>query len=59
MARTLSLADELAVAAGEKFTSKMTFVPETGVTGGQEAVSELKVESSSVPVTTPFVVKMD
>jgi hypothetical protein len=58
VARTLPLADELAVATGEKLTCKMVFVPEAGITSGQEAVSELKVEPSSVPATTPFDVKM-
>jgi hypothetical protein len=44
VARTLPLADELAVANGEKFTKRITFVPEAGVTDGQDAESELNVE---------------
>ncbi len=59
VARTLPLADELAVTTGEKLTCKMVFVPEPELTSGQEAVSELKVGPSSVPVTiAPFDVKM-
>ncbi len=58
VANTLPLAEELAVATGAKFTSKITFVPEAGVTGVHEAVSELKDESSRVPVTAPVVDKI-
>lgn len=58
VARTLPLADDLAVAVGEKLASKITDVPEAGVTDGQDAESELNVGASSVPVTTPIVVKM-
>jgi hypothetical protein len=59
VASTLPLADKLAVATGEKLTCKMVFVPGTGLTGGHEAMSELKVGPRSVPVTIPpYDVKM-
>ncbi len=58
VASTLPLADELAVATGEKLTCKIVFVPGAGLTSGQEAVSELKVGPRSVPATTPIDVKI-
>jgi hypothetical protein len=48
----------VAVAVGEKFIARITVVTAEKVTGGQDVTSELNVESSSVPVTNPFVDKM-